>query len=274
LTSIAQNPPQPDVAQYPLSSLYPYPVYNRASYEQAFIEQPPRYDPAKPVKTWFATDATEFKVYNDLTRQVESLKLDAAAAASVNIPGLYRYPTYVPPTNTATFLFFSSPISLTDPTLFAREADADALAAALGGTVEEASAASPAPGPYSYQSSDSRIYNIRIGSVDHPAGQLLAQFYRLGIGHPGSWSTSGPLMFTPAQDFTNPQPDSPAGMPIPVRPLLANEKLLISPFAGVLVQRTDKQVASPEGGSFTDADRQALNDVHAMLQKVIAAMRI
>lgn len=115
MISIAQNPAQPAATQYPLPALYPYRVYDRAAYEQSLGEQPRRYDPAKPTKTWFAPDATDFVVYNDVTRQVESLTLDTFHSSAREHTRAVSILPMVRLRIRRTFLFFNAPISLTDP---------------------------------------------------------------------------------------------------------------------------------------------------------------
>lgn len=268
--SVANIPAQPNAPQYPIAALNLYRSFDRASYEAQFGVQPPRYDAAKPVKKWFATDAAQFKVYNEDSKRIETLQLDAKSAAAVNLPGLYRYPEYVAPQNSATAQFLSSSITIADG--FVRLADAQALADSLGGTVE---ATAPAfGGTFVYALPDSKLYNIRLEGSSIAAATLLLTFYQRGVGHPGTWRTQGAIpVFTPSPDYDGPQANSPPGVRDPIRDLLPGETLQFG-LMGMLVARADKVVVSPAGGSFTDADRKLLQDVHTMLGLLLGALKL
>src|ERR1035441_2465220 len=77
-TSVAGVPAMPNAPLYPISSLYLYQTWTRASYKEAFGVQPPPFDATKPVKEWFATDATDFTVFDSNSKTFVPLKLDAA----------------------------------------------------------------------------------------------------------------------------------------------------------------------------------------------------
>lgn len=274
LTSTFVEQPQPDSPMYPISSLYGYRVFDRASYLQAFGEQAPRFDPAKPVKSWFATDGkTHFTAFDSNKKQTVDVTLTAAEAASVNLLGAFTYPKYTPPSNVATFNFFGTSITINDPTRFVRQQDAEAIAKEVGGTVKEHAADNANSFPFTYANQDSKIYDVVLPSgkvLD--CANLIAQRFQAGRGAPGKWSADF-VKFTPDVQVTEPPPGAPPEIPIPIRALLPNEEI-VSGLFGAVVARKDKKIVSPGGGSFTDEDRKTLQEVHAMLQGLITALRL
>ena len=264
----------PDAAQYPVQTLNLYPTWTRDTYLAAFGVQAPPFDASKPVKNWFATDATQFTCFDFDKKAFVPVTMDATTAASVNLTGAYNYSAYAPPVNIATWMFFGTLQSVTSG--FVRPADAQAVAASLGGTAVERMSVNG--GPFVYQSSDSKLYDVVIPNVQgsFPADLLMQMWTHAGVGHAGSWSdpTKSWPSFTPTPDYTQPQNNTPVGPSVPVRALNPVEQLQFS-MMGVLVIRTDKQSQpSPAGGSFTDIDRQNLVECHTMLQKIIAMFHI
>lgn len=263
MITTAQAKPQPDSPQYPVAALFLYTEYDRASWLAATGKQPPPFDSTKPLKTWCATDISgPYTGYNDRTKAFE--QFTAPEPGMVNLPGAYEYPRYVPPTTTVKYNFFGTDLWLGSGNV-ARKADADFIAAELGGTVVEST-----DWPYTYGDSDARVYQIRIGQTDNNAGRLAAIRFAQGYRRPGHWE-NGVMRFVPDQPPTEPVAGGPAVLPVPCRPLLPNEKLVAGLFNS-MIQRTDKQGTTPEGGSFSDEDRHMLAEVHGWLQALAGKM--
>jgi hypothetical protein len=103
---------------------------------------------------------------------------------------------------------------------------------------------------------------------------LLQEKLKGGVGKPGKWvfgqHADGEPMWVP-----EPVPATSNSLPVwdtPLRPLLPNEKLVIvSPFSGVVIQRTDKQIpgGGGGGGDFTEVDRAMLADIQKKVAQLL-----
>lgn len=265
LVCTAVIPAQPGLPQYSPSALATYPNWTRAAFLAQFGVQAPPFDASKAVKLWFATDATAFNLYDSNSQKIGPITLSAADAAAVNLPGAYSYAQYVSPANVASFNFQTGPVFITAG--FVSAADAAALAKATGGTVAEA--VSPVGGPYTYADPASKLYLIVIGGKQWSASFLMSQWTAAGVGHSGKWDFTGAPLFTADPDYTSAQANTPPQLGFPVRDLLPTEQL--RPGLSATVARSDMQPpSSPDGGSFTDADRAMLMDAHSMLARLLA----
>src|SRR5690348_9415044 len=110
-TSTPQEIPQPNEARYLLTNLYLFKLYDRASYQEAFGQSPPTYDPTKPTKSWFDSSAAsatgpvsyQYWAWNDSGQVIQkTLTMSPADAMAVNVWGYHVYPPYVPPPTKAT----------------------------------------------------------------------------------------------------------------------------------------------------------------------------
>ena len=264
MNTTAQAKPQPDSPQYPVSALFLYTEYDRASWLAATGKQAPPFDPAKPLKTWCATDISgPYTGYNDRAKQFE--QFTAPEPGVVNLPGAYEYPRYIAPTTTVKYNFFGTELFLGSGNV-CRKADAEFIAAELGGTVIEDTSG----WGYQYSDIDAKVYQIRVGQTDNNAGHLAAIRFAQGYKRPGHWENDF-KKFVPDQPPTDPAPGGPFLLPVPCRKLLPNERL-VGMGLNAVIQRTDKQGTTPEGGSFSDADRHMLTEVHGWLQALAGKM--
>src|SRR5262249_8855378 len=132
------------------------------------------------------------------------------------------------------------------------EADARALMTSLGGTnltQETGNGVFPIVYPASEQR---RIWNFTIDGVVVNAGTLLLAQNGNGIGAPGHWDLShGEPVWVPDAAPATGENDARSPRDMPVRDLLANEKLQAG-LMGVSVVRTDlHQQQSELDGQFT-----------------------
>lgn len=268
-------PGQPDSAFYGVQELALFKTYNRKSYEEAFGEQPPPFDPARPIKTWFdstvdTSSPTNVALYKTIARDhenkwaVRQLVLPAREAATVNLPGAVTYPERVIPPTTATrggggitALYMSL------------ESEAKALMEEMGGT-DLGDEGDTAVFPVIYPPEEPRrlwyfLYKGRPVNV----GALLYNRNKKGIGSPGKWEfSSGIPVWVP-----DPEPPTGIGDPrppvaMPVRDLLPTEKLQTG-LMGIGIARVDLgQDVKHMAGQFTEQDRATLQLIYQMVSRI------
>ena len=267
---VPTNPAQPDQAIYGLSALQTVPSFTRESYLDAFGVQAPNFDAAKPPKYWFDSTADssaagniavyEQAVLSGLSAQIAQMRMPAAQAASVNIPGLIAYPAYIiVPTSAA---INGQPINAD---VLSSYQDAVNLAAswALGSSAVFDGGLAAGPFAILYPAMESRRqWMILFKGAAQNAGVCLAAMYARGIGHPGDWDLSGtePVWGSapdPADGITSGIPQPGSQVPVPVRALLPNEQI-ITTLGGAMIARTDMSSAATEAGGFGAADRATL----------------
>jgi hypothetical protein len=275
--SVPVTPAQPNAAAYATSDLDLIPQYSRASYEGMGWGQPPPFNPAVAIKTWFITDAngsplTGTETYNVIANgamAVTQITMDGATAASVNFPGAYRYAVYAPHSAATPATSNGSPIN---GTILCALADATALATMLG-----------APAPTQAMEGSQLLWNGETGrewqvtvpgsngAVD--AAPLLVEMFANGIGSPGSWNVTNPnavvwVPSLPSQDLTGI-----AVTPVPIRPLLPNEVIQNGPLGmGIEIGRTDWLNPTPTapasaGGGLTDQQAAQLTEIFNWVMK-------
>jgi hypothetical protein len=256
--------PQPNEKVYGVGEIYTFKSFTRDSYEKEFGVQPPPFNAAKPVKSWFDNTVTSASV-TYLTLDLNTLKnvnltLTKEDAKSVNLQGAYRYTSYIVKPSEC----LSQPKNIPMPpsqinTLYLSERkEAEQLATELSGIVALATEPGGQMSAFlvSCPETDTRnVWEVVIQGQHYLAGQLLAQKNQVGIGAPGAWvSTSG----TPTWKPENPVISSNNYMRVPVRALYPNEKYSQTPF-GTYVNRTDMD--DPNGGGFLLSDRATLNEI-------------
>lgn len=261
--------PQPTEATYSISEIYIFKNYTRTSFEAEFGVQAPPFDVSKPVKTWFdltvKTPTVTYQTLNLNTLQFISLTLTKEEAASLNLPGEYRYEKYVvePTECLVTFPGFPIPPATLNDNFLTTRVDAELLAKELGGVVEDAF--SPNGSFYgrklSCQVDKRNVWEVVLGQKRYIAGLLLKQKNEFGIGHPGFWDQTGDIL---VWKRTQPVTTSSNVMRTPVRPLFPNETFSRTPF-GVYLNRSDVPVP---GGVFTEADRQKLEEVLKLVREL------
>jgi len=207
---------------------------NRAQYEAEFGEQAPPFDVTRPDKLWCDNSETAgnyMRISRDETGKpsIVPMTMSRELAASVNIPGAYRWPKYTPAPTQAAAQFKDEtgrivatvPVQASDLTM---EDETRAIALEVGGVFarDTSWAAISVVWPADEQR---RLYLVHVGSATYNAGQLLRQKYVNGIGAPGKWvnNTSG-LRWEPAPQPTAQLDPKVNPVPVPCRQLAADEE--------------------------------------------------
>ena len=273
-TSIPVAPSQPAQANYAVEALALFKTFTRDSYLTALGVQAAAWDPSRSSKFWFdsSVDPTSstpvsYNVFNASAASFVQLSLPASVAATVNLPGALSYAPYVIAPTTANRS--GAPIT---PQWLSLQADAIQLMTQFGGSgLMDIGAIGT--NPVLYPATESRrMWTFTVAGTPLNAGMLLAAQNFAGVGAPGHWSFASPgnpsWVSTPAPTVLD---DTRAAVAVPVRALLANEKLVPSPFGlgSATVVRTDFGGASGagQGDGFTAADRTVLEMIYSLVSK-------
>ncbi|MFB3778171.1 MAG: hypothetical protein ACE141_11185 [Bryobacteraceae bacterium] len=252
---------KPDLAQYPLSTLQLFEELTRDEYEAKYGEQAPPFDPNKPPKLWFDTSEnagnyTRYTISRDQKVSFLAYTMTKELAASVNLPGAYRYPAYaVAPTDAIVVLASSDGSTvarLPVPAVQLATLDqATELVSSLGGTLSED--LSWFATSVQWGTETRRMYNIVVNGKTYNAGVLLQQKNANGIGAPGSWvdDASG-LRWVPGKQVTAPLDPAVQAVPVPCRTLDADEEI-VAGFGNVPVIR---KVAATASAPATTSDEK------------------
>lgn len=273
-TSVPVIPAQPVQANYSTAQLALFQTFTRASYLSAFGVQAPPWDPTRASKYWFDSTVDPTQVVNGTYTVVDlasaslvQLTMPASEACTVNIPGVYTYPTYVIAPTDATK--GGAPIVASWLSL---QPQAQALMTMFGGS-NLVDAGLTTLLPIIYPSDEPRrMWNFTLHGVPVNAGMLMASEYSQGVGAPGQWDlSSGSPVWIPAPPAPTGLDDTRLPRPLPVRALLPGEQLIASPFGlgGVTVVRTD---VPPElGGGYTVADRTLMQQIYSLVSKLVSS---
>jgi hypothetical protein len=276
--SIPVDPAPPKgLAAYGPASLYTVKTFTRESYEAAFGVQPPLCDPARRQKDWFDSGPTgdpEDQVTYQTIQQgkdgyptYRTIAMSVAEASSVNLPGAPHYPPYVVQPTKAVTVEPAATIAI--PASYLSTKDQALLMCRELGVPASTMNAGELVGPVHYgwpEDEPRRIWTI--GEKGENVGELLKLKYAKGVGAPGIWTVvEGVHQWVSMKDPSLPLMTVPA-CPVPVRALLATEKLGITAF-GNQPQITNSDAPHPVepagGGGFTDADRALLVAIAARL---------
>jgi hypothetical protein len=272
------NPkPQPNKSSYPLSELELFTRYTRDTFRQAAGYPAPPCDPAKKLKCWLDStvdleDPEALVGYNsnNLTadgKRFKKFSISAKDAATVNLPGRGSYPPYVVK-DTPAFIpsIVGGADTRIDANLLCTEAEAEALAAELGGTVwGEGSVAGTVWG-----TEMRREYVISVAGTNHIAASLIKRRNEAGVGVPGHWDLSG----AEPQFMVDLPPDTSGKgeWPVPLRDLLGNEQAdPHSPLGipGTIIRTDLKQIERENSGMFLPEDRARLVSIEAKLDRAL-----
>jgi len=257
---------RPDLPSYPVSTLETCDRFTRESFEKRFGEQSPPFRANDPDKTWFDTSENAGN-YHRVTRDASGkpsivpMTMTRELAASINLPGAYRYPRYVPEPTPATqeyTLGDGTQITQAYPAhLLSYEDDARALAIELGGTFEVTPASTRKPFDVHYAGDPRRVYQVVVGGQSYNVGQLLQQKCVNGIGAPGKWITTEEyLRWEPAAQPTAQLDPKVEPVPVPCRMLYADEEFRQG-FNGWTIWKKETAATSAFEG-FTQGDRDLL----------------
>jgi hypothetical protein len=283
LTSLPVEQPQPNQEFYGLDVLNLLRTYTRAQFEAAGGPLIP-FDPARPEQDWWddtyaGAPPTQSVRYDAVVpgaagaATIGSFTQTAAQMATPNFRGLPGYPRWNPTPTSAVYNHASpSATSPVDPRDLSTAEQAQELLAELGGTsiVDVGANSVTLPNisqivfPATYSSGDPRrLFSVVLsGGKLFNVGQALAEKYANGIGAPGSWvpdatQTSG--LGWQATALPDGSTSAASSLPIPCRPLLANERLTMSLIGGLgfqiaQIQRMDliPSAVTTSGGGVTD----------------------
>jgi hypothetical protein len=266
---------QPSTQFYTIQDLALFKSYSRDSYRAAFGVEAAAFDPTRVRKSWFDSTADvsspdNVAVYHIAAQDqngngmVRQMVMPAQEAAGVNLPGAIQYPrSSVAPTSATRGGSGLNPIYLS------LESDARALMAELGGdTLHQEDLPSF---PASYPSDEPRRpWDFLVQGRPVNAGALLLARNAQGVGSPGHWDLSSP------EPVWVPDPPGPTGADdtrppreMPIRDLLANEKLYTGLMGILGVTRTDLQQSTDEAsGKFTPDDRATLRLIYQAVSKL------
>jgi hypothetical protein len=270
--------PQPDVQVYGTDALALFQTFTRDRYRALFGVEAPPWDPSRPGKSWFdsTVDLTvpgSLATYKTVDRDASGVwsvvpfSMTAFEAANVNLPGAFVYPPYSITPTTAT-----RGGSAINPLYLSLEGDARSLMAVFSATslIDEGATVIF---PVVYPPEELR----RMWAILLPAGHtvnvgaLLQMCNAKGVGAPGHWdlASGSPLWVAEPAPPTGFEDTRPA-RPVPVRELLANEKLQPGVMGfGVEVLRTDLQLAAAkQSGAFTSDDRRLLEEIYRIVGKL------
>lgn len=266
--SIPSAPPQPNQPVYGMDALALFQRYTRDSYRAKFGVEAPAWDSTRGKKDWFDSTAIGNKSYTVAgVSSLLSLSLLSAEASTVNLPGLPAFEKWNPAPVTAPRADGSA---FVNNLLVSTKAQADALAAELGGTNVMEQADFPGALITWPAGEERRIYVFTIPGLAFPVnvGEKLAMKYAKGIGWPGQWTGLDPT-WQPGvlNDGISSGANTLPAVAMPLRSLLPNEKIGTSALSMVITRTDLASPTSPAGGSFTDADRVTLQHIADIAQQ-------
>jgi len=234
-----------------MAQQYPYPLrqrerfkrLTRTEWEVEHGEQPPLFDPTQKKKLWadptkdggsrtyLAFDRRKVEKSEDWQKGMVQVRMNAAEATAVNIPGAYVYPTYeVLPTPAVVRAPDGSVQPLNAGHLCSKE-EAELLRVELSADAIVRQGINKFE--FVWHGEARRLWLIRKGDRLWNAGLLSRNRHRGGVGAPGLWAfPSGRPVFVNAKQVTNNDLDE---VLVPITPLAGDEELRISPFGDVMV---------------------------------------
>jgi hypothetical protein len=268
-------PAQPKQYSYGFGDLALFKTFTRESFRAAFGTEAPPYDPSRLIKTWFDTtvdtsDAANIVVYKVISADskgqwgVRQMVMPAREAATVNLPGAVSYPEYViVPTKAArggvTGIWPSTLSLLSEAQSLLRELDLE--------NVELKDEGEGSSLPVIYGDEPRRQWFFFYKGSTYSVGELLASKYRNGVGAPGRWVVEDTIQWLADPPAPTGLKDTRAPREIPVRDLLANEKIAMTLMGPVLV-RADSPL--DPSSQFTQADRSTLQEIQRLLLQLVS----
>ena len=268
-------PAQPRSGMYSIAELALFRSFNRDGYRATFGAEPPAYDPTRLIKNWFDSTAdtsqdSNVALYRVLGQDssgfpaLRQMVIPAAEAATVNLPGEYQYPPYLVPPSKATRTG-----ALLNPLYLSLEADARAVMREVGGQDLKDQGVDDVF-PTSYPPEEPRrvwVFQFKGSAIN--AGLALYDKNARGVGAPGHWDLSGSMpSWSAAPAGPTGLDDRRSGRDMPLRDVLANERLQAGLGQEVSVRRTDlDDSAQRQAGCFTAEDRAALLRILQIVSK-------
>ena len=280
-----EDQPAPQAPAYPLAALSLVEYADKGGWTRALYfartgEQPPPYDPARPIKRWadnslaaiIARDPSwivQYTYYDQTAgaATMRTLKITAAEASTFNLPGVYTYPKYEIAPTAAVVVQMDGTTQTFDPKYLCTKEEAEKFQTEMRlldpGRTGELRDNELAPGgpQYRWPSDEKRRpWVLRWGADDLQVSIYVQQRNARGIGSPGHWQLvqAGPvwISYVPVTGAMDPRPE----VPLPARSLRNTEEIRCTPF-GCAVWTTP---APAEGGGGLNAAQAAqLDELHA-----------
>jgi hypothetical protein len=269
--------PEPAATSYDTSELNLLPSYTRATFQAAFGKDAPDFDLSRPPKSWF--DSTQTCSPNGKSNyQVLSgsnltpLTISSCDAATVNLPpaGQPQFPAAVEVHDSG--VRYTGMVDL-DTYLQAavNRIEVAAMTATTPIDVSKMAAQVQPDAQYvcNWQSLNDASFH---GGVDPNCGNPVALVSKYS-GLVTTWAQAAAVV----QDLMGVVSGTPckfcdaiakAPVPMPVRPLYADEKISVLGIMGgfVVLRIPPPTPVTVQGGTFTDVDRQALQQVLQILK--------
>lgn len=251
-------PEAPAAEVYSVSKLELFPRHTRATYQEAFGEQAPGWNPDRRIKRWFDTSvlegftgdaANEVAVYDVFDAAsptgTRRLVLTLAEAATPNLPGKVVYPKHTTRPAEAVIVGGGGEQRLSADGI-CEYSEAVALATELGLGIE-AVTESVLAGEFSIRwgGETRRPWVIRYKGAQMVAAALLRQKHANGIGAPGHWDLTPNTPWWIPDNAPTGESDLRPETPMPVRKLRADERLMQG-FGGLWMVRRETQTGPAE----------------------------
>jgi hypothetical protein len=279
---VAQVPtprPEPTASSYDLSELSLLPQYNRVSFKAAFGKDAPAFDMGRAPKTWFdstqACAATVNSNYQILSgSNLVALTIPSCDASTVNLPPDLQ-PQFPPVLQVhdsgVRYTSLADLDTYLQNAVYLMEASALTATAPIDASQMIAQIQPDAQYLCSWQTLNDSTFHGGVDPNCNNQAPLVAKYSALVT----TWAQAAATV----QDLMGIVPGTPckfcdaiakAPVPMPVRPLYSDEKVaLASMMGGLIVVRIPPAApVTVQGGTFTDADRQALQQVLQILKGI------
>ncbi|MEO5924840.1 MAG: hypothetical protein ABIR70_13555 [Bryobacteraceae bacterium] len=270
-------PIQPKQDSYGFRELALFQTYTREGIRADYGVEIPAFDPTRVIKTWFdstvdTSDPANIVIYKVIAQDakgqwsVRQMVMPAREAATLNLPGVILYPSYViAPTKAARGV--NSGIW---PETLSLRSEGLALLGELGLSnlqLFDEGEGSVFPVVYGDDEPRRQWFFVYKGEV-HGVGGLLGIKNAKGIGYPGHWAVGETIDWVPDPEPPTGLKDARPPREVPVRDLLPNEKIAMT-LMGPIIVRTDRMQAQAEAsGQFTEMDRQTLKEIQRLVQQL------
>jgi hypothetical protein len=275
-----EAPAQPNEAHYGLDKLCLFQTQSRETFRQLYGVEPEPWTKAKRTKRWADTsvlekssdpenDVAAYDYFDTAEKKWKSFTLTVKEASEFNLPGAAIYPKYVvQPTLAVVTDGMNTSIPVNPATLCYRQ-EAEAVMKEIGGTDLQEAQITGAPFAVVWGTELRRpwVFNWRGSTLTAPG--LLVSKYAMGVGAAGHWDLSASSPAWVAEQQETGEKDTRPEVPVPMRHLLANERLETGMF-GMTVARTDLTLnePGPGTGALTVAQDQRLSSIEAAVNAI------
>ena len=286
LESIPKEATLPNEAAYPPSELFLFDRHTRATFLAAHGEQASKWDKERRIKRWADTSVlegvdepethmVEYQYFDRVTRTYKTFTVSALEASLPNLPGKYVYPKYIVLPTDAVVVGPGEDGQPLSPEIICHKAEAEGVAAELGGHVIESTSFSEGPFTIDWKDELRRRWLIVFPNITCNAAALVRDRNSHGVVAPGEWTwvkvghRNEPRWLSHQQvtGDHDPRPE----IPVPCRQLFPVEALWTGFGGTVLIYRKDMESPynpAPEGG-LTREQSAALSRIDASVQQLL-----